>query len=252
MFMGTLQGPYLEKLIGTVSYDFSNLVITGERVENFLMNGKIQSASGSFSGPKKTFSNFQKKKEGETNVVTTGQPLQVPYPTQLAQREQKKMFDRKINPIPMSYRQISPYLVKDGLVELKPLRPLVAPLPQNYDPNARCDYHVGSPGHTFENCWGLKHKVQDLVESKAISLTPNGPNVKNNPMPNHAGPSVNSISEELGTIKRVEEIQMPLLILERYLMGHGLIFECHANCEDFPRDPKGCKKLRDIIQQLMN
>lgn len=52
-----------------------------------------------------------------------------------------------------------------------------------YDDNARCEFHSGDPGHTIENCKALKHKVHDLIDSKAISFAPNSPNANNNPKP---------------------------------------------------------------------
>lgn len=67
MFMGTLQRPSLEKLIGSTSVGFSYLVVAGERIDNCLINGKNQSASGQSNGAKKPYLGFSKKKEGETN-----------------------------------------------------------------------------------------------------------------------------------------------------------------------------------------
>lgn len=56
-------------------------------------------------------------------------------------------------------------------------------LPPGYDVNARCEFHSGAPGYSVENCKALKYKVQDLINYNAITFAPNGPNVKNNPMP---------------------------------------------------------------------
>src|SRR3954471_9985558 len=44
MFMATLQGPYYDKMVGSVSSGFSDLVVIGERIENEIRNGKIQGA----------------------------------------------------------------------------------------------------------------------------------------------------------------------------------------------------------------
>lgn len=60
------------------------------------------------------------------------------------------------------------------------------PFPSSYDANARCEFHSSSLRHTIENCKALKHKVHDLIDSKAILFTPNGPNVNNSRMPPHA------------------------------------------------------------------
>lgn len=70
MFMGTLQGAYLDKMVGGASSGFLDLVITGERIENCLKNGKIQTALGTYVGAKKPYLRYAKKKEGETNVAS--------------------------------------------------------------------------------------------------------------------------------------------------------------------------------------
>ena len=69
---------------------------------------------------------------------------------------------------------------------MKELTHVIPPYPQGYDDNAHYEYHMDAPGHTVENCKALKHKVQDLIECKAISFTPVSPNVATNPMSAHA------------------------------------------------------------------
>lgn len=44
IFMDTLQGYYLEKMIGSVSSSFSSMVIVGEHIESGLKSRKIQDA----------------------------------------------------------------------------------------------------------------------------------------------------------------------------------------------------------------
>ncbi|RDX68805.1 ABC transporter C family member 5, partial [Mucuna pruriens] len=48
------------------------------------------------------------------------------------------------------------------------------------------DYHTGTIGHTTERCWGLKHKVQDLMDARLLSFE-NSPNTGSNSLPNHEG-----------------------------------------------------------------
>ena len=72
MFMSTLQGPFYDRMAGSTSAGFSDLVMAGERIEAGLKMGKIQSASssGSSSGVvKKSFGGYTKKKEGETSAI---------------------------------------------------------------------------------------------------------------------------------------------------------------------------------------
>lgn len=83
MFMGTLQGPYLDRMIGSASSGFSDLVIAREQIENGLKTGKMQGLDVASNGVKKPYSGLPKKKEGETNVASTskgkGKAYQTPY-----------------------------------------------------------------------------------------------------------------------------------------------------------------------------
>ena len=47
IFMGTLTRPFFNHLIGSSSAGFTELVLTGERVEAVIKNGKIQGATPS-------------------------------------------------------------------------------------------------------------------------------------------------------------------------------------------------------------
>ena len=81
--MGTLQGPYLDYMIGSASADFSDLVVAGEQIENGLKTGKIQGHATASNGVKKPYSGFPKKKEGENNAASTskgkGKAYHTPY-----------------------------------------------------------------------------------------------------------------------------------------------------------------------------
>ncbi|XP_027170334.1 uncharacterized protein LOC113770147 [Coffea eugenioides] len=61
-------------------------------------------------------------------------------------------------------------------------------IPPSYDAQAICAYHSGSPGHITGNCWILKYKIQDMIDSGDILLKrkgEQGPNVNKNPLPEH-------------------------------------------------------------------
>ncbi|XP_058775945.1 uncharacterized protein LOC131650242 [Vicia villosa] len=51
MFMDTLQDPYLNRMVGCVTSEFSTLVVTGERIEHGLMTGRIQNTATNFEFP---------------------------------------------------------------------------------------------------------------------------------------------------------------------------------------------------------
>lgn len=67
--MSTLQGIYFENMVGSISYNFSDVVTIGESIENGLKTGKISSTTSNLARAKKPQSNFNKEKEGETSVV---------------------------------------------------------------------------------------------------------------------------------------------------------------------------------------
>ncbi|KAL4289959.1 hypothetical protein GQ457_14G015190 [Hibiscus cannabinus] len=48
--------------------------------------------------------------------------------------------------------------------------PKKPPFPKGYDFRARCDYHLGSSGHTTENCGFLRNKVREFIEMGVLSF----------------------------------------------------------------------------------
>lgn len=91
------------------------------------------------------------------------------------------------DPIPMPYSHLLSQILNCLLVHFRELGPPPTPLPLGYDINSRYEFHSGAPGHTVEDCRALKHKVQDLVDSKAITFTPNSLNILKNPIPPQEG-----------------------------------------------------------------
>ncbi|KAK4738129.1 hypothetical protein R3W88_001826 [Solanum pinnatisectum] len=65
-----------------------------------------------------------------------------------------------------------------------------------YRPEQRCAYHSNSVGHDTEDCINLKHKIQDLIDQKVVSLQTVEPNVNSNPLPNHGGVTINMIETD--------------------------------------------------------
>ena len=76
----------------------------------------------------------------------------------------------------MPYAELLSQLLKLKLVELHTWKIDPERLPASFDPNARCDFHFGGQGHTIENYYAFKHKVQDLLDSHAINFGP-APNI---------------------------------------------------------------------------
>lgn len=70
MIMGNLQGPYLDRMVGSTSSGFFNLVLAGERIGNMINMGKIQNSVSAFGVAKKPFVPYAKKREGKTSATT--------------------------------------------------------------------------------------------------------------------------------------------------------------------------------------
>ncbi|XP_050919393.1 uncharacterized protein LOC127136926 [Lathyrus oleraceus] len=154
----------------------------------------------------------------------------------------------------MPYICLLSYLLRGYLVQLRELGPPPVVLPPGYDVNARCEFHSGELGHSVENCKALKYKVQELIESKAITLALNGRNVNNNPMPQHKNPTVNMIEEVEGKklVSKVDNLKTPLFDVKKKLLMNKLSPDCYAACECCLINPQTCKILRACIQELMN
>ena len=55
MFLGTLSGPFFNHLIGSSSAGFTELILTGKRIEAGIKNGKIQKDTSSFIVVRRSF-----------------------------------------------------------------------------------------------------------------------------------------------------------------------------------------------------
>lgn len=74
LFINTVQPRFCEKMVGGASLGFSELVAVGACVELGLRNGKLVDVDETSNvNPKKFSGGFPKKKEGETNTMSSGQ-----------------------------------------------------------------------------------------------------------------------------------------------------------------------------------
>ncbi|XP_027368345.1 uncharacterized protein LOC113874309 [Abrus precatorius] len=299
MFIDTLQSPFYDKMIGSVSSNFSNIVIIGERVEGRIRSGKIFHNSGGPSNLKKFTNGPRRKKEGETNVITF-HPREVPFirpnpnpspqsyqprpyqpapPTfpiappmrppqhwnqnpnlnQIRPQNNQERKQVQCDPIPMSYTELIPHLFQSSLVVPCPMKPVELPYPRGYNPNAKCEYHVGSIGHSTENCRALKFKVQDLINAKWLNFKEDNPNIRSNPLLKHGRPSVNAIREESAHVlkRKVEDVTTPLKVIFVELckadLIKGFVHEenmCHLHPNAY-HSIEDCEEFKHVLQTLM-
>ena len=199
-------------MIGSVSSRFTDLVTIGQRLEEGIKRGKVSVAGEPSGGAKKSFGNFHKKKDGETNAVrierggprrrpqyydqpqvdavtpaVKAQPIQIPQHQAGGQNQNRNARSRtQFDPIPMTYTALYPHLVELGLITTRPLTP-PDPLPAGFRSDLHCEFHPGAAGHDLERCYPLKATVQELIRSKEINFGDPPPNVINNPLPGKSG-----------------------------------------------------------------
>ena len=119
----------------------------------------------------------------------------------------------------MTLSQILLQLLSTNLVTVREAPKVVNTASPKYNPNARCAYHSDSPGHSTDDCWALRNKVQDLIDAKEVQFeAPEKPNVINAPMPQHG---VNAVDEDVYAVS-VDDLATPLLTVKRNLLLAGL------------------------------
>ena len=88
MFLGTLSGPFFNHLIGNSSVGFTDLILTGERIEAGIKSGKIHKGASS-SAEKKPFQkdsnavygarrHNRKENRQAVNAVVISKPVAAP------------------------------------------------------------------------------------------------------------------------------------------------------------------------------
>lgn len=81
-----------------------------------------------------------------------------------------------------------------------------------------------------------------------------GPNVKDNPMPSHGSSSVNNVEVCLREqrVMKIEEIQRSLVEIHYVLCAHHLFQHDHQNCSVCSVNARGCKKVQDDLQEVLD
>ncbi|KAF1866133.1 hypothetical protein Lal_00043088 [Lupinus albus] len=94
-----------------------------------------------------------------------------------------------------------------------------------YDPNANCDYHSGIIGHSMETYRALKHRIQDLIDSKWLEFKDTVPTITGNPLPNHGNQGINVLEQDddMAVVERVEDMKTPLKVIFKVLCQQGLV-----------------------------
>nr|XP_027067607.1 uncharacterized protein LOC113693243 [Coffea arabica] len=135
--------------------------------------------------PQPVFQNHSRPIYHSRPTLQNNNPSQNPLQTsEIQTQRQFRTFTNLGRPIDQLYEQLK----AAGKIGTVPPKIYPRGPPAGYDPHVICAYHSGSPGHTTGNCWALKHKIQDMIDSGDILLRrkgEQGPNVSKNPLPKH-------------------------------------------------------------------
>lgn len=152
MFMETLPAVFYERLVGSGSSSFSDVIKVGARLEVGMKRGRIPcNPTGADNA-----SDLPARKNGEINAIV-GQGK-----------------SRQYDPIPVSYTDLCSYLINHRLISPRGMKPVQPPFPRRYNAKATCEFHSGAIGHSTENCHPLKQSVQDLIDTKQLTFDEGG------------------------------------------------------------------------------
>ncbi|XP_017970383.1 PREDICTED: uncharacterized protein LOC108660641 [Theobroma cacao] len=234
MFVNTLRAPYYERLVGSATKNFADMVISGEMIETTIMQGKIE---GVVNNASQSPYLYPPMPNAFSNLYPYAPIQWTPYPTNIhpptftpvtasttqqitpsnnhtigesrgwRNKQEKVQFD----PIPIPYAELFTQLIANHLVAPLYIEPLKPPFSRWYDASAHCDYQYGIEGHSIKNCTTFKHKVQGLIKAGILNFGKKSKyNVNNNPLPNHARAGVNAIEGEVYVKSNIWEVETPM------------------------------------------
>lgn len=83
-----------------------------------------------------------------------------------------------------------------GPIVPKEIPSAMFPYPSKYNPNVSCAFHTDYIGHSTEDCFVFKNKVQELIDQDIMCFIEEKPSVKTNLLPNHGSLTINAVLEE--------------------------------------------------------
>lgn len=196
LFVKTLPFEFRNRMASTYVENFNQLIPVGEQIEVGLRDGWFNEPTNQ----SKRFT-MKKDKEPSTEVNVTYAQSSKPPVVHVPKNQQgegrpsapRQFVKRQFTPLPGPLSQVLKVLQKKELLSYEPKRPNAEKF-SNYDPSKKCEYHMGEVGHSTDECLTLKHKVQNLLDTKAFAFNTAQPNVKKNPLPEHED-RVNAIDE---------------------------------------------------------
>ncbi|XP_052735544.1 uncharacterized protein LOC128197529 [Vigna angularis] len=154
-------------------------------------------------------------------------------PNTYPRRNQERNYVN-FTPIPTTYTELLPHLIKQGLVVVCPLKPLQPPYPRGFDAEAKCSYHGGAAGHSTES-------------------------IEANPLLGHGSASTNAVEvKEHELVRNVKKVRNSRRFILEVLLKVGILkgdYDESMACAlhpDAEHSIEECVKFEEILQDLLD
>ncbi|XP_016730157.1 uncharacterized protein [Gossypium hirsutum] len=204
LFINTLKAPFINHMLGSTAKSFSDIVMSGEMIENAVRCGKIEAGESAkrsaLRRKENEMNNASIYNKGYSKPVTVSQPRAVTASHQGSARQDSNPRPNtervQFTPIIMMYRELYQNLFDAHVVSLFYLKPIQPLFPKWYDANAQCEYHTGIARHTIVNCMAFKKLIERFIKMGIVKFDdPIGPNMVGNSLPRYSDNGVNAIVE---------------------------------------------------------
>ncbi|KAI5403379.1 hypothetical protein KIW84_050810 [Lathyrus oleraceus] len=223
-----------------------------EKIEKWLIVEKVQGKAPS-SEVNKPFGTVAKKPSDSGPFKKEVEPVGVPARKNVVKIVITLMLplkDRQFEEPPVTYTLLFKRLRDLGLVRPRILIPIEQQRrPANYDESAKCEFHSGAPGHNIEGCRAFKHIIQDMVDSKTISLA-QIMNEDVNPVPRQGPVKVKMVKKNKRGMEVAEEnrLKVPMSVVPKSLMQDGAFLVVDICCATVTTE--GCVLMKYTTQKM--
>ncbi|KAF5932561.1 hypothetical protein HYC85_028732 [Camellia sinensis] len=197
MVMRNLQPKLLQKMIVLPLPTFADLHEVGVQIEDAMKQGLIDQEREQPKWPftrglnAATSSNATARTSDVGMVTTTTSKTATPFTGSSGATSQPatKYPPRGQRTFTLLYMSLSValrVLIRKGHLKLLEPLPLPNPLPPSHNPAKYCAFHQ-QHGHDTDQCFRLRHEIQELIDNKVIAPSEK-PNVTTNPLPPHNQP----------------------------------------------------------------
>ncbi|KAA3477043.1 hypothetical protein EPI10_010962 [Gossypium australe] len=248
LFINTLKAPFINHMLGSATKSFSDIVMSGEMIENTVKSDKIDAGeSAKRSAPRKKKSeinNVGAYNKGYSKPITAGLLKTITTSFQAPPRREsnQRLNAEKLQftPIPMTYKELYQSLFDAHVISPFYLKSMQPPYPKWYNANAQYEYHAGITRHLIENCTAFKKSVERLIKMGIVKF--DDQSNAENPLPNHADKGVNATVENAGRkIKmNIAEIKTPM---REVLKKMGLMDNKELGFFEYAEEVEDSKKV---------